>query len=109
MSVFQCAVSLRKPYEGETEAIERLQFFVESHQRELLTLAAQARLKLQGRCYGELANWFALQHRGHGACRTNTHYANMQYPLQAAHRREEATKKYVCCLTQQQIFAFQNV
>lgn len=39
MPVFQHAVSLRKPYDGGSEAIERPPFFTESHQRELPTLA----------------------------------------------------------------------
>lgn len=38
MSVFQHTVSLHMLYDGGSEAIERPQFFTESHQKELLTL-----------------------------------------------------------------------
>lgn len=107
MSVFQRAVSLRKPYDGGHEATERPQFFTENHEGALLALAGHA--EAGGRVAARAGSCFSVQHRGHGARTANTRRANMPYRLQAAHRRKEATKKCVCCLKKQQIFVFQNV
>lgn len=75
MAVFQQAVSLPKPYNGATEVIERPQFFIESHQRELLTLAqAEAARGVLLRAGPLVLSW----HRGHGARRANNHHANRQ-------------------------------